>query len=119
MDEAIKYRGKTFAAPEINRVREVIESNPGKSRRFISQELCRQWGWTQPNGLLKDMVCRGLLKQLETAGLVILPPRKQNPPNPFLNRKKPDLIEVDQSNLSGNLAALQPIELLQVRRTAQ
>lgn len=119
MNEAIRYRGKTFAAPEINQIREVIESNPGKSRRFISQELCRQWGWTQPNGLLKDMVCRGLLKQLETEGLVVLPPRKQNPPNPFLNRRKPDIIEVDQSGLSGNLAALKPIELLQVRRTAQ
>ena len=119
MDKAIRYRGRMFAAPEINRVREVIDSNPGKSRRFISQELCRQWEWTQPNGSLKDMVCRGLLKQLETEGLVVLPPRKQNPPNPFLNRKKPDLIEVDQSGLSENLAAIQPIELLQVRRTAQ
>ncbi len=100
MDETIRYRGRMFAAPEINRVREVIDSNPGKGRRFISQELCRQWGWIQPNGLLKDMVCRGLLKLLETEGLVVLPPRKQNQPNPFLNRKKPDLIEVDQSGKS-------------------
>lgn len=119
MDEAIRYRGRTFAAVEINQVRKVIESNPGKSRRFISQELCRQWGWTQTNGLLKDMVCRGLLKQLETEGLVVLPPRKHNPPNPFLHRRKPKLIEIDQNPLEVPFASLKPIELVSVRRTAQ
>jgi len=117
MDEPIRYRGKIFTTREIEQIREVIDTHPDKSRRFISQELCRRWGWTQPNGILKDMVCRGLLKQLETLGLVDLPPRKQNPPNPLAKRSKPERIEVDQSPLDGAIAAIKPIEFLQVRRT--
>lgn len=97
MDEPIKYRGRVFTAREVEQAREVIAANSEKSRRFISQELCRQWGWIQPNGILKDMVCRGLLKQLEDLGLVILPPRKRNPPNPFLKRIRPEAPLVDQS----------------------
>jgi len=119
MDEPIKYRGRAFTTREIDQVREVIASNSDKSRRFISQELCRQWGWTQPNGLLKDMVCRGLLKRLETEGLVVLPPRKQNPTNPFLHRRKPERIEIDQSPLEAPFASIKPVELVSVRRTAQ
>jgi hypothetical protein len=119
MDETIKYRGRIFSVREVDQAKEVIASNPGKSRRFISQELCRLWDWTQPNGVLKDMVCRGLLKQLEVLGLVVLPPRKKHPPNPFLNRTKPEPASVDQSPLVGDIAAIKPIELFQVRRTSQ
>ena len=70
MDEEIRYRGKTFTAREIDEINEVIATNRERSRMFISQEICRRWGWRQPNGVLKDMICRGLLLRLEAQGLI-------------------------------------------------
>jgi hypothetical protein len=34
-----------------------------------TRELCRKWNWIQPNGVLKDMICRGLLLRLNAQGL--------------------------------------------------
>ena len=117
MDEEIRYRGKTFTAREIDEINEVIATNRERSRLFISQEICRRWGWRQPNGVLKDMICRGLLLRLEAQGLIELPPRKQAPSHPLSPRKKPARVEVDQTPIIGPLSELKPIEFHQVRRT--
>ncbi|MBS3919173.1 MAG: hypothetical protein KG012_09805, partial [Deltaproteobacteria bacterium] len=68
MEEWIRYRGKNYTFREINEIREILIAYRDRSRRFISQEICRRWGWRQPNGVLKDMICRGLLLQLEVQG---------------------------------------------------
>jgi hypothetical protein len=117
MNGVIRYRGKIFGSREIDEIREVIAAHWERSRWFISRELCRRWGWTQPNGVLKDMVCRGLLLRLETQGLIELPPRGKIPPYHLSQRKKPERVQVDQTPMEGNLSEFQPIELLQVRRT--
>jgi hypothetical protein len=113
----IRYRGKTYTGKEIDEIKEVIVTYRERSRLFISQEICRRWGWAQPNGVLKDMICRGLLLQLEAQGLIELPPRKQTPFHLLSPRRKPVLIEVDQTPIEGKLSGLKPIELRQVRRT--
>jgi hypothetical protein len=77
MDDRIKYRGRWFRAKEIDEIKEIIAAHPDKSRWFLSREICRQWGWTQPNGVLKDIVCRGLLLRLASAGLIQLPPYRR------------------------------------------
>jgi hypothetical protein len=117
MNEAIRYRGKVFGPREIDEIREIIAIHRERSRWFISRELCRRWGWTQPNGILKDMICRGLLVRLEAQGLIELPPRGKIPPYHLSPHKKPATVQVDQTPLEGNLSDLRPIELLQVRRT--
>jgi hypothetical protein len=115
MDEQIRYRGKTYSSEEISEIREVLATHPGRSRWFISREICRRWNWTQPNGVLKDMICRGLLLRLEAQKLIELPPAKI--PSPYPGRRKPSPIEIEQTPIEGNLSGLKPIELLQVRRT--
>ena len=117
MNEVIRYRGKVFGPREINEIREVIAAHRERSRWFISRELCRRWGWTQPNGVLKDIICRGLLLRLEAEGLIKLPPRGKIPPYHLSLHKKPANVQVDQTPMEGNLSELRPIELLQVRRT--
>lgn len=117
MEEWIRYRGKIYTFREINEIREIVIAYRDRSRRFISEEICRRWGWRQPNGVLKDMICRGLLLQLEARGFVDLPPRRKNPPNPLLRHQKPGIVEVDQTPRAGKLSDLRPIELLAVRRT--
>jgi hypothetical protein len=117
MEEWVRYRGKNYTLREIDEIREILIASRERSRRFISQEICRRWGWRQPNGVLKDMICRGLLLQLEAQGFIELPPRKKNPLNPLSRHQKPQIVEVDQRPRTGKLSDLRPIELLAVRRT--
>jgi len=113
----IVYHGRQITPKDIAFIRELIANNPDRSRRFISEELCRQWNWRQQNGALKDMVCRGLLLKLQLDALITLPARKFIPNNPFLNRKPPEVIKVDQSPVECNLKEIQPLKLRSVRKT--
>jgi len=117
----LRYRGRTVTQADIVFIRELIAKNPSLSRRKLSAELCRAWNWVQPNGQLKDMVCRGLMLQLHRQGQIELPAKRQESLNPLANPlakgRKPLLDEdaVDKSPLEGRLRDLQPIEFRQVR----
>jgi len=115
--EVITYRGRSVTGEDIATIRKIIAAHPEKSRRFISQEVCRVWKWRQANGALKDMVCRSLLLLLESKGLVKQPPRKCTPHNPLANRKKPATIAVDQTPVKSSVKDLKPVRLFQVRKT--
>ncbi len=117
METIITYRRRSVSKQDIKTINEIIEANPGKSRRFISQEVCRAWDWRQSNGVLKDMVCRSLLLILDSEGFIKLPARKFTPPNPLANRKKPTWVEVDQTPIQGPLGDLLPIKLVSIRKT--
>jgi hypothetical protein len=117
MGEVIRYRGRWFKAKEIDEVRGIIAAHPDKSRWFLSREICRRWGWTQPNGVLKDMVCRGLLLRLASAGFINLPACRRETPYRLAHRKKPVQVQMKQTPLQSFLAELKPIELMPVRRT--
>jgi hypothetical protein len=119
MEAITTYRGRAISKSDLSVIRQIISTHPERSRRFISQEVCRIWNWRQANGALKDMVCRSLLLLLESKDLIKLPPRKSNPPNPLANRKKPLRIRVDESTVECSLNELYPIHLKQVRRTAR
>lgn len=65
------------------------------------------------------MVCRGFLLELERRGYIKLPPRKHNPPNPFVvNRTKPAPIAIDTTPISAKVSGIQPLTINQVRKTA-
>jgi hypothetical protein len=117
MEIELKYSDRQISSRDIQFIKDLIQSHPEKSRWFISRELCRLWNWRQRNGALRDMVCRGLLKQLEAEGHIVQPPKKREPNNPFINRTPPPVVNVDTSFLSGNLKSLAPIELKSVRKT--
>ncbi len=87
------------------------------SRWSLSKKLCEAWNWVQPNGHLRDMVCRGFMLRLEEAGYIKLPPRKYRPNNPLAHRTKPPKIDIEQVPLGGSLKEIQPIDIRQVRRT--
>ena len=115
----IRYRGRAVTEADIVFIRKLIANNPSLSRRKLSAELCRAWNWVQPNGELKDMVCRGLMLLLHRQGHIELPAKRWEMPNPLAKRRKPSLDEdaLDKSPLDGRLSDLQPIEFRQVRRT--
>jgi hypothetical protein len=114
----LKYRGRPVTEEDISFIKDLISKKPDIGRCELSRQVCQSWNWKQPNGALKDMVCRGLLLQLEREGHIALPPRKITPFNPLLNRQVPEKIEIDQSVLEIRLNELKPIDMVQVRRTS-
>jgi hypothetical protein len=97
----------------------LIAAHPGASRRRISQKLCEAWEWKQPNGALRDMVCRGLLLMLDRAGQIDLPAVKFVPANPLVQRPRPALVRVDTTPFEGRVDQIGPLQFGQVRRTPE
>jgi hypothetical protein len=113
MELEIKYQGKRVNSEKIEFIKRFITDHPNASRRFLSKKLCEVWNWRQANGHLKDMVCRGLLLQLERLGYIKLPPIKFRPNNPLADRSKPTKIDIDKTPIYD----YDQIEIKQVRRT--
>ncbi len=70
----------------------------------------------QTNGVLRDMVCRGLPLMLERAGHITLPPVSYVRHNPLATR--PEMARIDTTPIEARLRHLQPLQLELVRRTA-
>ena len=114
----LKYRGRVIDSGDILSIREFIAANPGVSRRKLSEKLCEEWNWRQANGALRDMVCRGMLLMLDRAGHIELPAVRLRPNNPLARRARPAPALIDMTPIEGPLSELRPVELAQVRRTA-
>ena len=116
MELNFKYRGKIASVEDVEFIQKLIDENPSDSRRVLSAKLCEAWNWRQANGALKDMVCRGFMLELHRAGYIRLPEKKFTPDNPFVNRKKPVKIDIDQTPVCSALKKLVPLKFCQVRR---
>jgi hypothetical protein len=119
MDVVLRHRGREVSSDDIAFIRGLIERNPAAARRALSIELCKAWGWVQPNGALRDGVCRGLLLALHRAGHIELPPPRLRTSKPPWERVKPAPVEVDATPLETSLSELGPVQLRQVRRTPE
>jgi len=117
MELPIRYRGRQATSEDVAFISQLIDANPDDSRRGLSVKLCKAWNWVQPNGTVKDMVCRGFMLALHRAGYIRLPAKKCSPPNPLVERKKPAQIGIDQSPISTGLKNIRPLKLRQVRRS--
>ena len=117
MDLPIKYRGRVATSEDVTFISKLIAANADDSRRALSVKLCQAWSWVQPNGVPRDMVCRGFMLELHRAGYIKLPAKKCSPPNPLVDRKKPAAIGIDQSPISTGLKHIVPLKLRQVRRS--
>jgi len=114
----LRYRGRSIGPEEISSVRQLIAEHPRASRRRLSVLLCQAWNWVQPNGVPRDMVCRGLLLALHRAGHIQLPARRCHPPNNAIAHRRVVAVEpVDATPIEGSLRALEPLEIRLVRRT--
>jgi hypothetical protein len=118
MSVQYKYRGRIVTPEDITFIQQLLAENPSVSRRRLSEKLCEAWQWKQANGALRAMVCRGLLLMLHRAGAIELPPIRFKTPNPFLRRAAPAPMLIDTTPITGVLRELRPLDLQQVRRTA-
>jgi len=119
MDAPFKYRGKVLTADDIGFINQLIGENPDDSRWVLSRKLCRAWNWVQPNGTLRDMVCRSMMLELHRAGHIRLPAKKRDMPNPLSDRRRPVKLAVDQSPVEGLLSQITPLQFRQVRRSPE
>ena len=119
MDIVLRHRGREVSRADVELIRDLIQSNPAATRRWLSLELCRVWGWVQPNGAARDGVCRAMLLALHRAGHIKLPaPQWTSTKEPWA-RLRPAPVQVDTTPLETSLSALGPVQLHQVRRTPE
>ena len=103
-------QGRSVRQEDIDHIRDLIVSNPGWNRTRISAELCREWGWINHLGQMKDMACRTLLLKLEALGLLSLPKRQGPCPNAYRNRSIQDVFH-DTRPIEGSLQELTPLSI--------
>jgi len=119
MEAVLTYRGRAVTPKDVQFIRGLIASHSEASRRALSKHLCEAWDWRQANGALRDQVCRSLMLELHRGGHIELPPVRFRPHNPLACRVKPGKVEVDQSPIVMSLPELGPLQIKQVRRTAE
>jgi hypothetical protein len=61
----------------IDQIRQLIAEHPAWHRTRLSKELCELWGWKSANGQSKDISARDLLRALDAAGQIKLPPQQK------------------------------------------
>jgi len=110
-------QGRLITDGDIVTVRELIEHNPSWSRYRVSRELAQRWNWCNGSGKLKDIACRSLLRKLADRGMIDLPAPRMVSPNRFRHLPvKP--VEHDTTPITEPLAALQPLQLLDIASAA-
>jgi len=116
-DVLLSFRGREIRAAEVGFLRNLIAENPALSRRALSAQVCRVWNWVQPNGQLRDMVCRSLMLKLHRAGHIELPPpRQQSINNAIGHRRVRERPPQDTTPITGALGSLGLLEIRLVRR---
>lgn len=115
----LRHQGRAVTQQDVEFIRALIAAHPEASRRRLSELLCDAWNWRQKNGALRAMVCRGLMLALHRAGYIELPARRMQNPNPLVDRRAPQPVEVDRTPVCMSLRELGPVVFHQVRRTPQ
>jgi len=113
MNWPLKIQGRLVTEAEVNEVRMLLDSYPSWNRSRLSRELCERWSWHRPDGQMKDMACRELLRKLESRNLITLPPRQC-----FTSQRRPAGIEsvpVDQTPIVSPLADIHPVKIVNAR----
>jgi hypothetical protein len=122
MQSTLSYRHRVITDADLVFIRQLIADNPLCSRRRLSEQLCVAWNWVQPNGALRDMVCRSMMLMLHRQGLIELPPVRQVGRSSLAaraERAKPAAVNVNQTPLGMSLGELGLLDIRQVRRTPE
>jgi hypothetical protein len=114
MELNLVIRGRQVTSQDISLIRSLVDQYHQQGRTFISKELCRIWNWHQPNGALKDMACRELLRRLEQKGLITLPLKKIDIDR-GQKKRSPQGLPHETHPLTGRLKDFLPVELKMVR----
>lgn len=92
---------------KIEEIIRLLSENPGIGRTKLSIMLCEMWNWRGPNGQVKDMSCRDMLRALDKAGKITLPESNRKPTGPSVVKHMPH----DETPIAGNLKDLRPLHV--------
>lgn len=110
----MEYRTRPeITEDKVEQVRNIIIENPEWNRTKISQHICQIWGWQNPNGELKDISCRDMLRGLDKAGKIKLPAAQK----PSRSHGSVSIIrhfEHDTTPISTKLSQLRPLHISKV-----
>lgn len=84
---AIEQCGRTFTKQEIEEIAETVKAFPKLSQTTLTETLCEHLGWFTATGRYKKDACLKLLKKIEAAGTINLPPRRTRPKSPTAKAK--------------------------------
>jgi Domain of unknown function (DUF4338) len=70
----VTFSGRAFTAREIDLMREIARDYGGLGVTEIARTVCELLDWKRPSGGLKNHECRLLLEDLQSAGVLALPP---------------------------------------------
>jgi hypothetical protein len=112
MNWPLKLQGRFVTEVEMNEIRMLLRTHPSWNRSRLSRELCERWNWQRPDGQIKDMACRELLRKLEFRSLIELPPRQRSG-----SKRVPiiETVEVDQSPISCLFSDIKPVKVVNAR----
>ncbi len=101
---------REFSAEDLASIQEMVQRCRRLPRQEVIATVCENLSWRSPNGRLKVMSCRQLLKDMDAAGLIDLPESKAK------GRKNKTKFELDAKplpplDIHGSLADLRPITL--------
>ena len=107
MNEFMVIQGRQLKNSDIDFIRQLIQDNSSWNRTGISKKICTHWDWRRPNGQLKDMACRTMLRKLQARELITLP----KPLHSGHHQRK--IIEIPHATepVQDPLSALRPIRL--------
>ena len=97
----------------IVQIQDMIKENPEWNRTKISHAICKLWGWQSPSGQLKDIAARDMLRELDKAGKISLPPR-QKPSRTKGGADKVMRLEHDTTPIHAQLSELQPLYISKI-----
>jgi hypothetical protein len=102
-----------ITAEKVRQIQGIIEKNPEWNRTQISKQICILWGWQNPNGQLKDISCRDMLRGLDATGKIKLPARQTFA---RINGGADKVVHLDHDTASVNvkLAQLRPLRVSKV-----
>lgn len=93
----VRYIGHDFSAIEIQKIRDVISSNPNFNRNEIARNVCYLFNLYQSNGKIKLVQVYQILKRMDMDNIIYLPSpiqriiykrKKINKPLPSMNPDK-------------------------------
>ena len=69
------HRRPKITEEKIGQINSLLKQNPDWGRTRLSVELCELWDWKSEAGQLKTISCRDVLRALDSAGRINLPPQ--------------------------------------------
>ncbi len=109
MNEEMVIQGRRLHRTDIDSIRWLIQENPSWNRTRISKEICKLWDWKRPNGQLKDIACRSMLRKLQDLGLLTLP----KPLHAGHYQRKIREVPHSTEPVRDSLSAIRPIRLVE------